>query len=349
VRTVEDIPPCAVVDGVGIGPGCCFGSVFCRTPMLLDQNAKFMPGDWACAACGAHNFRSRQACYKCAGPRLPASSSSSGGGGAAAGLGEGSSTTSGRRHHNSPSATLGRRAAGHASVANLPREFTHVSPEFAKLPVEKMNWLCEKCVEVNFARRTRCFFCDAAKPDMRGGDASPEKKSLPLSLTGSASAVEDGARLTGQSVDGADGAVAAMAAASAPDESWHCPACSVPNAPSRTWCFVCSTDRPADGGGKPAGDGSTGQAANALWVCRTCLLANPRSARFCICGERQPSPEEMDALERGLGLKPPKPTEWACTHCTMLNFVRRERCARCGKPKNASDVPVRVGIASKSS
>jgi hypothetical protein len=102
---------------------------------------------------------------------------------------------------------------------------------------------------------------------------------------------------------------------------------------------MAAVSLPATVGGCAAGSRRMrcGSASGASWPIR--------ARRFCICGERQPSPEEMDALElRDLGLKPPKPTEWACTHCTMLNFVRRERCARCGKPKNVS---VRVGVASK--
>jgi hypothetical protein len=272
------------------------------------------------------------------GPRLP-SSSSSGGTGAAAGLGE-SSTTSGpapqlTERHSGPSRCRPRIGCEpaprvHARVARICKAAGGEN----ELAVREMRRGELRASHPVLLRR---------RSETGHVQRRHEKKSPSLSLTGSASAIEDGTRLKGRSVDGADGAVAAMAAASAPDE--HLPT----NAPSRTWCFVCSTDRPADGGGKPAGDGSSGQSANALLVCRTCLLANPRSARFCICGERQPSPEEMDALERGLGLKPPKPTEWACTHCTMLNFVRRERCARCGKPKNVSEVSVRVGIASRSS
>ena len=244
-------------------------------PLLAPRGeTAFMPGDWACPSCGGHNFRSRQSCFRCAGPRPVGSSSPVG-------------------------APGDRSQIQHSSPGRKPRGRLSVQSSIAQLPPERMNWLCKSCLEVNFARRARCYFCEAERP------------SLQSQTTDSAAKDEQ--------------------AGAAPPEpgpvatKWHCPSCTVPNAPDRDFCFVCATARP-----KAAAGHSTPEAEK-LWVCRTCEMPNPLEDRFCPCGERRFSAIERAELDKALGKVPcDEAREWVCTHCTMINHPARGRCMRCG-------------------
>ena len=50
------------------------------------QSAQFRPGDWTCKACNAHNFRSRNTCFSCNGPK-PDGAGGDAAGGAGGGAG----------------------------------------------------------------------------------------------------------------------------------------------------------------------------------------------------------------------------------------------------------------------
>jgi hypothetical protein len=268
------------------------------TRVLLSSSAKFMRGDWTCAACEAHNFRSRQACFKCAAPRPQQASGDS----------QSQSPSSGR-----PAGTRGTHPRPSQTFGTISEERVR-----AYRAGQPLNWLCEKCLEVNFARRASCFFCTHPRPASLAPDALPN-------ATRTA-----GAEHAGSLDKPADDA---PAAAKAPEtEQWHCQACGVPNAAARTWCFVCSADRPAPRAPSTTANGA--QAGETLaWICPTCNEANPRSTEECGCGELRPSDAELDELERALGIKPLRPYEWACMRCTMLNFRTRPKCVRCGLPK----------------
>jgi hypothetical protein len=133
------------------------------------------PGDWTCVSCYAHNFASRDACFRCrvgradAGARADASSDASGysQGGAKAGSEQGGPSAGsfrpgdwicdGCRAHNfasrsacfrcrAPSAG-GDAAAGGGSPGSNPDNF------------RSGDWICKDCKAHNFASRSSCFKC----------------------------------------------------------------------------------------------------------------------------------------------------------------------------------------------
>eukprot|EP00446_Apocalathium_sp_SHHI-4_P037861 CAMPEP_0177323092 /NCGR_PEP_ID=MMETSP0368-20130122/16558_1 /TAXON_ID=447022 ORGANISM="Scrippsiella hangoei-like, Strain SHHI-4" /NCGR_SAMPLE_ID=MMETSP0368 /ASSEMBLY_ACC=CAM_ASM_000363 /LENGTH=172 /DNA_ID=CAMNT_0018782835 /DNA_START=68 /DNA_END=583 /DNA_ORIENTATION=- len=96
------------------------------------------PGDWMCAACGNHNFASRQACKQCQGPRTD---------GQTAGA-YGAAKTAGAGHGSSP---YGDRP---------PKE----------VEVKEGDWMCQECSFHNFASRVNCNKCNALREGMKQGD-----------------------------------------------------------------------------------------------------------------------------------------------------------------------------------
>ena len=132
------------------------------------------PGDWTCASCCAHNFASRDACFRCrvgrsdAGARTDASSDASGfsqggprsgseqGGPSAGSFRPGDWICDGCRAHNfaSRSACFRCRApaaggdvAGGGSPGSNPDNFRNG------------DWICKDCKAHNFASRSSCFKC----------------------------------------------------------------------------------------------------------------------------------------------------------------------------------------------
>ena len=95
------------------------------------------PGDWTCARCSAHNFASRQSCFKC--KRSKAGGDSEGGDGF------------------SPVASKAGSDAGGPSAGSF----------------RAGDWICKKCRAHNFASRQSCFKCEHRKT----GDEVPPPQS----------------------------------------------------------------------------------------------------------------------------------------------------------------------------
>lgn len=99
------------------------------------------PGDWTCAACGNHNYASREVCNKCGGPKT-----------------EGVAAAAG-----APYGTLlgGGKGGGPAQARFAPY------PAMLKPGMKNTrpgDWICPACNNHNYASRESCNKCGGPKP-----------------------------------------------------------------------------------------------------------------------------------------------------------------------------------------
>ncbi|XP_042419714.1 TATA-binding protein-associated factor 2N-like [Zingiber officinale] len=150
------------------------------------------PGDWTCRSCQHLNFSRRDSCQRCGDPR-----------------------PSSERSDHASFGSGGGRAGGGSSFG------------FAGSDVRPGDWYCS-CGAHNFASRSSCFKCAAAKEDSAarsggGGGVMPDG---------------DMPRSRGYGFGSASGGRAGWKSG-----DWICNSCNEHNFASRTECFRCSAPR----------------------------------------------------------------------------------------------------------
>lgn len=191
------------------------------------------------------------------------------------------------------------------------------------------DWICGRCQNDNFAKRTSCRRCQAPKVTLG-------------SETG----------VGGEFAYGSKGSTSRRQ-----DTDWDCPACGVLNFGRRLVCFDCATPNPAPVAMAPV------KTLRGDWTCDHCQTHNFARRKHCYgCGqpESEVGPELTDWQEGdwtcGSCLKhnlarfsscrrcaAPKATErelapddWCCASCSTQQFAACRTCRRCGCSKIAS-------------
>jgi len=198
------------------------------------------------------------------------------------------------------------------------------------------DWDCPSCHEMNFASRSFCRKCRAAK------DSSPSSGRGGRLENGS-----EGDRSTGGGVEG-----------NMKPGDWHCPSCKDLNFASRSVCRKCQSPHPDHSNARP-GD----------WLCKSCNELNFASRMVCRkCSSPHPRPAQFFPAGMGMGaiggvgmmgtfpaagfypiphsFNQPntKPGDWYCAKCKDLNFASRTVCRSCSAPCQTNQH--RVGVKS---
>ena len=105
------------------------------------QGRRVRPGDWLCNNCGASNFASRTACFRCQTPKPPGG----GGSGSYGGLSDG------------PTGYGGGKGGGSGGGGD----------------VRPGDWTCPNCGANVFASKNNCFRCQTPRPGGVGGVGGP--------------------------------------------------------------------------------------------------------------------------------------------------------------------------------
>lgn len=158
------------------------------------------------------------------------------------------------------------------------------------------DWYCVICHTHNFARRTDCFKCQAAKPDSTNG---PAKSSNYHSANQAGKLAHNFQYPKGSRLKRGD---------------WFCSeeSCRSVNFAYRTSCFQCGADKPIQPN---------------EWSCPRCTFQNKGFRVVCMrCQERNPGEIQM---REGDWL-------CQSGDCNHLNFARRTRCQECGEAKSKS-------------
>lgn len=181
------------------------------------------------------------------------------------------------------------------------------------------DWICEKCGNLNFARRTECHreMCKAPRPSpSRGGQFSSRGR-------GRGSGARDSSNRPSRPGD------------------WSCAKCGNLNFAFRTECHKNNCKEPrstGDEGGAPGAArtsaGGYGRAQGGDWHCEKCGYMN--FARRTECNQcKEP--------RKGGGMKPARNNsgnygeargeDWNCDKCGYMNFARRTECNECKAPR----------------
>ena len=105
------------------------------------KGGEVRPGDWLCNNCGANNFASRTACFRCQTPKPPGG----GGSGSYGGLSDG------------PTGYGGGKGGGSGGGGD----------------VRPGDWTCPNCGANVFASKNNCFRCQTPRPGGVGGVGGP--------------------------------------------------------------------------------------------------------------------------------------------------------------------------------
>lgn len=127
---------------------------------LLPPHAR--PGDWMCNSCGNHNFASREQCNKCKGPKTV----SPGGVGVAAPGGYGAQS-------GWSQATMWGPYGGTAMAQPVMMGMSPGNSGGVRSGDRPGDWKCASCNYHNYANRTSCKRCSAAKGDATATPAEP--------------------------------------------------------------------------------------------------------------------------------------------------------------------------------
>lgn len=133
-------------------------------PAPSTHGERVLPGDWLCAACNAHNFRSRDLCIRC-GDKKPAGHDSTS---------LAVPWTCAACHTANPSSRRDCEICG----VTRPNEMHNApptessAPSAASLSTPRVgDWVCTQCNYNNFAVRANCKSCAAARPVESGAPA----------------------------------------------------------------------------------------------------------------------------------------------------------------------------------
>ncbi|CCW60012.1 unnamed protein product [Phytomonas sp. EM1] len=161
--------------------------------------------------------------------------------------------------------------------------------------VKRDDWYCDKCGCMNFARRSECFQCKAARPNFEGGTSE-------MDPSASGSARSD---------------------INTNHQNWSCPGCHTANFRTRTACWKCGGQAPSvtawaaeprtphfqqEGFQKDEVDTRPAEGAMNVWkktddwTCAKCFTKNFRSKGECFkCG----SPKAVAVAPRRASVRKP--------------------------------------------
>ena len=181
------------------------------------------PGDWYCENCNAHNFASRNACFKCKEMKknimpvtTPTSVGSMGGDNTRAFVPPpplGNPTAAGAKQAHS----IGSGDYSNEGEAN---GYSHHSGDVSSV-LRPGDWLCPSCRAHNFASRTACFKCKARKGGVESGSGIRDEHS--------------------KRVDSSDGS-SDRGGFPMRSGDWLCDNCGAHNFASRGACFKCKKE-----------------------------------------------------------------------------------------------------------
>ncbi|CCW63706.1 unnamed protein product [Phytomonas sp. EM1] len=116
---------------------------------MISLTDNFLPGDWVCKKCRAHNFRMRSQCFVCASPRLSDSVEQ---------IATWVCTSCHASNSNNHDActVCGNQ---HSPGAKFPTQDMDFSKSF-----QHKDWTCPRCAYVNFESRVYCKICKMETP-----------------------------------------------------------------------------------------------------------------------------------------------------------------------------------------
>eukprot|EP00472_Partenskyella_glossopodia_P003175 CAMPEP_0197531244 /NCGR_PEP_ID=MMETSP1318-20131121/34772_1 /TAXON_ID=552666 /ORGANISM="Partenskyella glossopodia, Strain RCC365" /LENGTH=492 /DNA_ID=CAMNT_0043087389 /DNA_START=73 /DNA_END=1551 /DNA_ORIENTATION=- len=237
----------------------------------------FRAGDWLCKMCQAHNFASRNKCFKCAAPRDPPSNFK---------MGDWMCPLCAAHNYRS------KRNCFKCGGGKPQTE--------GRNGIRPGDWICLSCGAHNFKDKLNCFNCFTRKPFM-----APQM--------GQFSGMEMGLH--------------SYLPANFKPGDWMCPQCAAHNYQSRTACFKCNAEKPAN----PTQGGQGGeQLQGQIQPVSQLMMA------------QQPNIYQVQALlaQASLGPRLPpnfRPGDWMCPSCAAHNYRSRESCFKCSGDKPKSD------------
>jgi len=179
------------------------------------------------------------------------------------------------------------------------------------------DWICDKCGNLNFARRTECHRenCKAPRPS-RGGQSGWR-----------GSGRGSGVRQDSSNIPSRPG-------------DWNCAKCGNLNFAFRTECHRnnCNEPRPTgDEEGVPGAAnvtaGGYGRAQGGDWNCEKCGYMN--FARRTECNQcKEPRTGGGRAGNTAGNYGQARGDDWNCDKCGYMNFARRTECNQCKEPRN---------------
>ncbi|HIG03068.1 MAG TPA: hypothetical protein EYQ53_01605 [Candidatus Poseidoniales archaeon] len=195
------------------------------------------------------------------------------------------------------------------------------------------DWICPRCKNDNFARRTICNRCEAIRPegmgsnggDSRGGDRRDSGRSDRRfnDRGGDRRGGDRGGNRGGRDSNQNDG-------------DWICPRCKNDNFARRTECNRCEAPRPG-GGASRGGDrrgGDRGGSRDFRDRGGDRRGGDRGGSRdFRDRGGNRGGDRRDSRNQDGGGNTDVKPGDWECPKCKNNNFARRDECNRCESPR----------------
>lgn len=270
--------------------------------------------DWSCVMCGYKNFAKRDTCKECGAGHVPEFQQDQG-------------NYDNQLQNQEDASAMCWPDTGY----NYQVTFQNYAPEpavtypsstdtAAVFPEKEIPWLCGMCNIENTPKRILCFECSGHRERVEVRNRAAESRlghvvAPPPNVPRQSFNVPPPPRHSEFPVESRDlTRVQYRPGGVVEDQTldWDCGACKNRNFAKRTKCNMCQ---------KPRSEVEVKRQQTPPWI-----RMEPKEAPPV----RGPGP--IPSLHNG-GRPEDRTKDWACSSCNNRNFAKREKCNRCGKPR----------------